>query len=129
MGCFSSKIHPEMDRSTRELLKNEGFDFILTKKGATMDVNVLRSSSHNPAIKQCATHLCSTSGDLITMKWLQSKGADLSARNSYNQSPFLLACERGIVSRPTALHSPIIPYFNCIYILNSIQTKSHGLFH
>lgn len=96
MGCIlsSTRVHPNADLSKKQLLRKEGFDFTIKRSGK-YDINMFKESSYNSAMKQCATHVCSSSGDLNTMKWLHSKGANLRTKNSYNQSPLLIACERG----------------------------------
>jgi ankyrin repeat protein len=97
MGCvqFSAKTSPEGEAEARSL-QALGFSNLSEASNATA-VNAFMPAKHNPALKQCAIHGAALAGDVAAAQWLQRKGADLRARNSFDQSPLMLALQRGHV--------------------------------
>jgi len=97
MGCIqsSAQTHPEGEAEVRAL-QALGFSHLSAASDAAA-ANKLMPSKHNAALRQCAIHGAALAGDVAAAQWLQQKGADLRARNSYDQSPLMLALQRGHV--------------------------------
>ena len=93
MGCVSSsQVSPETaeERAAIASLARGGF-----KLSSEKDVNKHQTANHNKALRQCPIHVACANGDIVTARWLASKGANLRAQNSYQQTPLMLACEQG----------------------------------
>ena len=97
MGCVqsSAQTHPEGEAEVRSL-QALGFSHLSAASDAAA-ANKLMPAKHNAALRQCAIHGAALAGDVAAAQWLQQKGADLRARNSYDQSPLMLALQRGHV--------------------------------
>ena len=90
-GGASSRRQLSPYQEAAATLKRLGF------KAATGDFDAFKPAKHNGALRQCAVHAVARHGDVNAIRWIAENGGDLRARDSYNQSPLLLACESGNV--------------------------------